>query len=159
MNEDDLGLEQKWSLFGVINHTTTMMTLVLEHLASQKENQEICFMHCYPGFVSTNFFARLAPPESSGVVWRTSLAGIRAFVGTLMLLFAMSPEQCGERQAFLLTSDQFGRGAWRVNSSDEEVASPGVLKKYREGSLTERIWEHTLQTFEQALETRDHKRS
>ena len=153
INENDLGLERNWTLFGVINHTTTMMTLALEHLATLPENQLSCFMHCYPGFVSTNFFARLKPPESSGIVWTVTLAGIRAFVGTLMSLFAMSPEQCGERQAFLLTSDRFGPGAWRVNSSDDEVSSLGVLKKYREGSLKERIWEHTMRTFDKALET------
>ena len=149
---NDLGLDNKWTLFGVINHTTTMMTLALEYLGEQKENERMCFIHCYPGFVSTNFFARLTPPDSASVLWRTTLAGIRGFVATLMSLFAMSPEQCGERQSYLLTSDKFGPGAWRINSSDEEVAFPGVLKAYREGSLKEQIWEHTTRIFEKALQ-------
>ncbi|KAL9039461.1 MAG: hypothetical protein Q9214_004870, partial [Letrouitia sp. 1 TL-2023] len=55
---DDLGLKHHFSLLNVIDQTTTMHTLALEHIA--KTNPSISFLHVYPGWVQTdimeNFF-------------------------------------------------------------------------------------------------------
>ena len=149
LHEQDLGLEQRWSPISVINHTTTMTSLAFEHLA--KTNTRFTFLHSYPGLVRTDIFARLTPPESSGIAWRMTLALIRGLVALLMLCVGMSVEECGERQAFLLTTDRFGPGAWRIDSSGEQASTSGVLERYRQGSWSERIWEHTVRVFDTAL--------
>lgn len=149
IHEQDIGLDERWSPISVINHTTTMTTLVFEHLA--EENRRIAFLHSSPGLVKTDIFARLTPPESSGLLWRVTLASIRGFVAIVMLCVGMEVEESGERQAFHLTTDRYGPGMWRINSSSEPVSAPGVLERYREGSWSERIWEYTMSVFDTAL--------
>jgi hypothetical protein len=140
MRDEDIGLEQQWSPLAVINHTTTMTSLVFEHLAENEKR--ITFLHAYPGLVQTDIFARLTAPESSGVVWRVTLASIRGLVAVVMLIFAMSAEDSGERQAFHLTSDRYNPGAWRIGYLSDQVSVPGVLEQYRERGWLEKVWEH-----------------
>ena len=149
IHEQDLGLDEHWSPISVINHTTTMMTLAFEHLA--KENPRFAFVHSCPGLVKTNIFARLIAPESSGLVWRVTLVLIRGLVAMVMLCFGMEVEECGERQAFHLTTDRYGPGMWRINPSSEPVSAPGVLERYREGSWSERVWGYTMGIFDTTL--------
>ena len=149
MRDDDLGLEQHWSTINIINHTTTMMSLAFEYLA--ENDKGITFMHAYPGWVKTDIFARLTAPESSGVTWRVTLALIRGLVTVIMMLFAMSTEDSGERQAFQLTSDRYSTGAWRIDDKSDEISAPGVLEQYRERGWPEKVWEHTVRIFEKTL--------
>lgn len=155
LHEQDIGLERKWSSLSVVNHTTTMTSVVFERLA--KENKQITFLHAYPGLVQTDIFARLTPPESSGIVWRMTLASIQGLVAMVMLFFGISVEECGERQAFLLMTNRYGPGACRITSSSEQVMTPGVLQRYREGSWSDRIWEYTMRIFDTALSDRPPK--
>ena len=149
MRDDDIGLEQHWSTFNIINHTTTMTTLALEYLA--ENDKRITFMHAYPGWVKTDIFARLKAPESSGVAWRLTLASIRGLVTVIMKFFAISTEDSGERQAFQLTSDRYGPGAWRIDHKCEQISAPGVLEQYRERGWPEKVWEYTVRIFEKTL--------
>ena len=149
LHGQDLGLDEHWSPFSVINHTTTMTTLAFEHLA--EENRRLAFLHAYPGLVKTNIFSRLTPPESSGLLWRVTLASIRGLAAMAMLCFGMEVKECGERQAFHLTTDRYGPGMWRINSASEPVSAPGVLERYREGSWSERVWEYTMSIFDLTL--------
>ena len=149
IHEKDIGLDKEWSPFSVINHSTTMTTLAFEHLA--EENRRIAFLHSAPGLVKTDIFARLTPPESSGLLWRVTLASIRGLAAIMMLCVGMEVEECGERQAFHLTTDRYGPGMWRIDPSSEPVSAPGVLKQYREGSWSERIWEYTMSVFDATL--------
>ena len=149
LHEQDLGLDKRWSSISVINHTTTMTTLAFEHLAER--NRRIAFLHSAPGLVKTDIFARLTPPESSGLLWRVTLASIRGLAAMVMLCFGMEVKECGERQAFNLTTDRYGPGMWRINPSSEPVSAPGVLERYREGSWSERVWEYTMGIFDTTL--------
>ena len=149
MRDDDIGLEQHWSTVNIINHTTTMTSLAFEYLAGNDKG--IIFMHAYPGWVKTDIFTRLTAPESSGVGWRITLALIRGLVTLIMMLFAMSTEDSGERQAFQLTSDRYSPGAWRIDDKSDRISAPGVLEQYRERGWPEKIWEHTVRIFEKTL--------
>ncbi|MCJ1248159.1 hypothetical protein MMC30_005376 [Trapelia coarctata] len=149
MRDEDIGLEQHWAPRAVINHTTTMTSLALEHLA--ENDKRITFLHAFPGLVRTDIFARLTAPESSGVRWRLLLAIIRGLVAVVVLLFGVSAEDSGERQAFHLTSDRYSPGAWRIGSSSDQVSAPGVLEQYRERGWPEKVWEHTMRVFDKAL--------
>ena len=149
MRDEDVGLEQHWSATTIINHTTTMTSLAFEYLA--ENDKHIVFMHAFPGWVRTDIFARLTAPESCGVAWKVALALIRGLVAIIMRLFAVSVQDSGERQAFHLTSDRYGPGAWRIDDQSEQVLAAGVLEKYREREWPEKIWEHTVRIFEKVL--------
>ena len=149
LHEQDLGLDERWSPISVINHTTTMTTLAFEHLAEQ--NSRLAFLHSCPGLVKTDIFARLTPPESSGLLWRVTLASIRGLVAVVMLCVGMDVEESGERQAFHLTTDRYGPGMWRINPASEPVSAPGVLERYRDGLWSERVWEYTMGVFDATL--------
>ena len=146
---EDLGLEQKWSTTGVITHTVTMMSLAFEHLA--KESPQSVLMHSHPGIVSTDIFAKLKPLEDSGVLWRLILVLVRGLAATMMMLVGMSAEDCGERQAYCLTSETFGPGAHRVSASSDVVSGSSVLDQYREQGWAEKVWDYTLGVFDKAL--------
>ena len=149
MNLEDVGLQQHWSTFNAVNHTTTMMTLALEHLA--KADQQITFMHAAPGIVKTDIFAKLEAPKSSSLLWRALLVIARGLAALAMLIIGMSAEECGERQVFYLTNSTFTPGAWCISASSDIVSGPKILDQYRARSWPERIWEHTLRVFETAL--------
>ena len=134
----------------MINQSTTMLSLMFERLSSQ--NQQIAFMHVYPGLVRTEILSGMTPLPGAGLLKRVMLASIRGLMAVLMLIIGIDAGNCGDRQAFHLTSDRFGRGkAWRIDDKSEEVSLAGVMARYREGSWMERIWEFTIGVFEKAL--------
>lgn len=153
MFDDDVSLEKNWSADAVIAHTTTMTSLALEHLA--KNDERITFLHVFPGLVNTGNFIRVTAAESSGVVWRVMLAAFCRMITVVQAVFGISPEECGERQAYHLTSDKFGPGSQRIDDSSEIVSAHagGVFEKYRDSGWPEKIWVQTTSVFESALAT------
>lgn len=146
MRDEDLGLDQHWAPLAAINHATTMTSLAFEYLA--ENDKQIAFFHVFPGWVRTDIFARLTAPQSSGVAWTITLAAIRILVAVVMLIFGMSAQDSGDRQAFVLASDKYGPGAWRIFRLSDQVSAPGVLEQYRERGWPEKVWEHTVRVFD-----------
>ena len=151
MCDEDIGLEHHWSTFAVINHTVTMTSLAFEHFA--KTDEQIIFLHAAPGLVKTKIFAKLTAPESSGLIWSMVVALLRGLFAVFMLISGISTEESGERQAFHLTSDRYSPGAWRIDALSDQVSKSGVLKQYREHGWPEKVWEHTVCVFGNALAT------
>lgn len=152
MLDEDIGLEKpkNFGARAAMNHTTTMMTLALEYLS--KSEKQITFMHAFPGLVATDNFSRLTAPKSFGLLGKLFVAFISRFVNTLQRLLGMSVADCGARQAFLLTNDEFGPGqVWRIDEKSESVTAPGVLEQYRERGWQEKVWEYTVGVFEKIL--------
>ncbi|KAK3331106.1 hypothetical protein B0H66DRAFT_467673 [Apodospora peruviana] len=154
--EDDIGLQRKdnWAPFAAINHTTTMTTMALEHLVGTSNNSKITFMHAHPGLVRTEIGSHVVAPPGSGVLRRVGMALMRWLFNAFMV-FGISPEESGERQAYLLmSSSTYGPGtAWRIDKSCEPVTKPAFLARYRADGWPERVWEFTLGVFERALIT------
>jgi hypothetical protein len=143
--EDNLDLQGDWSILRVGNHTTTMTSLAFDHLAA--ENSNIAFLHAFPGIVKTDMISRLTAPESKSVgsVGRLAVATFRGISSVVLAAVGMNVQDCGDRQAYLLTNtNEFGPGAWRVNAASEKISAAGVLKGYRERSTAEQVWKHTL---------------
>ncbi|KFY41429.1 hypothetical protein V494_03007 [Pseudogymnoascus sp. VKM F-4513 (FW-928)] len=151
MFDNDIGLEKNWSADAIITHTTTMTSLALDHLA--KDDDTIIFLHVFPGLVNTRNFIRVTAAESSGVVWRVMLAVFCRMITAVQLIFGISPEECGERQAYHLTSTKFTPGAWRIDNYSEVVSAQagGVFEKYRDAGWPGKIWEHTRGVFKSIL--------
>lgn len=110
------------------------------------------FIHAFPGWVQTDIFARLTPPESSGVFWRMALATIRNVVKVIRNIFGVSAEESGERQAYHLTCGDFGPGhVWRIDNKSEVIRRDRFLGRYWEGAWAERVWEFTARVFEKVI--------
>jgi len=148
MVDDDLGLKANWSVPHVINHSTTMNSLAMEHLAGSEENKNITFIHAGPGRVRTDIFSKLTAPKDSGLVWRVLLLLIQGIVKAIYWFDGIEVEESGRRQAFHLVSEKFGPGAWRVNELSDVVVEQGVLSRYSGDEWLERVWDHTLGVFE-----------
>ncbi|KAL4734226.1 hypothetical protein BDV11DRAFT_212965 [Aspergillus similis] len=146
--EDDLGLNHNWSALRVVNHSTTMTSLVFDHLSAQ--NPEIAFIHAQPGWVHTDNFARLSDSDH-GLMWGLIVAGIQTLVNVLVALFGISASEAGERQAFHLASGLFGPGTWLVDHQSDDVAPNLVIMQGRRHSLPAKVWNHTHEVFEKTL--------
>ena len=149
MREEDIGLKQHWSSTAVINHTTTMTSLALEHLA--KNERRLTFLHVFPGLVKTDIIANLTAPESSGLWIRFQVLIMRSLVALLMVFIGVSPKDSGERQAYHLTSESYRPGAWLVGPTSDVIPPNSALEMYQERGWTEKIWEHTIGIFQSAL--------
>jgi hypothetical protein len=149
MHDEDIGLKKHWGILAVVAHSTTMTTLAFEHLA--QGDKQITFLHSYPGWVYTDNLSRLTAPKSSGIGWRILLALLHRFVGIMRLTFGMSSDESGERQVFNLIIDRFHSGAYRIDHLSDQVLKNGVLEHYRESGWSARVWDHTVQVFEEAL--------
>jgi hypothetical protein len=152
INTDDLGLEKSMSILRLGAYTTTMTTLAMEHLAAAESNRNITFFHVFPVIVKTDIIHRLTPPtdQSTGLGWRVGLAAFRGIGSVVMGLFGTEVQDCGDRQAYLLTSDAAvpQAGAWRIDAASEVIKTEGVLTRYREEAVGQRVWDHTEAVFE-----------
>lgn len=171
---DDLGLKDKFSLLNVVDQTTTMHTLALEHVA--KRNPSVSFLHVYPGWVQTdlvdNFFKSKSRLNSTLYQFLTVLAGWLFL--PIFSLVATSVEESGERQLFHATSPRYhsartleseshwdletafecsvpGNGVYRVSAEGETVSDTKVLGPLRETGMPEKVWGHTIEVFAEAL--------
>ena len=137
--EDDLDLERNYSVMNSGNHFATMMTLSYDKLA--ESNPEKAFVHVYPGLVSTGLLGRSA----------TGLLGLlfRFVLEPILSLFAITPEEAGERMLYYGTSEQYAKGSWSLDW-DGAAKDVEVLREYRETGMGERIVEHNHKVFERA---------
>lgn len=151
--ETDFGLAQNWSFTALLNHTITMTSLAFSYLSQDPSNKDITFVHSAPGLVKTQIFSKLETPEGSGLLWRVLLQVIKGAAAVMYWMMAVSMEESGERQAFLLVSEEFEPGAWRVNQACEviPVVENGVFEKYVERGWGEKVWKHTVHLFEKTL--------
>ncbi|TGO27229.1 hypothetical protein BPAE_0045g00260 [Botrytis paeoniae] len=157
MQDEDIGLQNPEN-FGprvAINHTTTMMTLGLEHLSHIDANQNIIFIHSFPGLVASDNFSRLTAPDSFGLLGKILVPLIGTIFSVIQKVFGISTADCGIRQAFLLTCDMFERGkTWRIDDKSEVITSSNdALEYYRENGWREKVFTHTLQIFDKATST------
>lgn len=172
---DDLGLRNNFSLLNVVDQTTTMHTLALEHVA--KTNPSVSFVHVYPGWVLTDIVDKLFESTSrlSSTLYQFLSMLVRWLFLPVFSLVAMSAEESGERQLFHATSPRYpsartlqsqgrdlerettfecsvpGNGVYRVAATGETVSDVKVLGPFRETHMPEKVWDHTIEVFAEAL--------
>jgi hypothetical protein len=130
-----------------------MTSLAFSYLSQDPSNKDITFLHSASGLVKTEIFSKLQAPEGSGLLWRVLLPVIKGAAGVMYWMMAVSVEESGERQAFLLVSGEFEPGALRVGQACEvvPVVENGVFEKDVEKGWGEKVWEHTVHVFEKTL--------
>ncbi|KAH8882289.1 NAD(P)-binding protein [Thozetella sp. PMI_491] len=159
LNEEDLDLRRpgNYSIPAAAVHSATMLTLVLQRLAT--ENPEISFVHAFPGFVATSNLTR----GSSGIVGFL-MRWILVPVATT--LFAIKAEDAGARALFYATSDRYAvqggsvslaggleraratGGVFLANDKSESVGDERLLGDFKTRKVDEKVWNHTQDIFD-----------
>lgn len=151
------------------NTAATMTTLAMEHLAAS--NPSLTFAQTFPGLVSTGLL-NTTIKDLKGFRRVVGTLASWTVVPIIQRFVAMSPEEAGERALFVATSPRYagiseipgsadvagalaplqsslpGRSVYRVHSDGETVTDNSILGFYREEKLGEKVWKHTLETFE-----------
>ncbi|KAH7364730.1 hypothetical protein BKA65DRAFT_591024 [Rhexocercosporidium sp. MPI-PUGE-AT-0058] len=129
----DLSLNQHdhYTFANVRSHVVYMKTLFFEKL-TQKYPGKVTATHVYPGLVVTEGFYREGYPW-----WFRVLRGI--FGGCL---------GGGLEDELVSTDGVKGGGAYAVGRLGEVCQTGKAYVEFRKGDLKERVWEHTMRTFE-----------
>ncbi|KAI1331632.1 hypothetical protein F5Y16DRAFT_239908 [Xylariaceae sp. FL0255] len=151
INEQDIGLEKKWTLMSLVNHTTILNTITFDGIAAKNPN--ITLIHNAPGLVESDNGRRKHPPPGASL-FRRVISKVSTLLFVVVRLFiGMYPAEAGERQTYHLTSDRYGPGSLRVDRSSEIVPDNGAVKLYKDGDWDEKFWQFTLETWDKALST------
>lgn len=151
INEDDIGLDKKWSIVSVVNHTTICTSLAFDCLAANDVKKRITFVHAMPGFVNTGTPRTTYPSKKDGLAWWAFLSVMQVVSGWIIRYFSMSLNESGERYSFHLTSDTFAPGSWRTDRHNNIIADNEALQYYQDCGWKEKIWDFTQRVWEKAL--------
>lgn len=127
INWNDMALENTYSLSSAANHAISFTDHVIQHFASQPENENVTFTHALPGFVRTPlldnlpFWARL-PVKCS-----------------IMLGLGTTPEDCAEFMIYGMLGTE--KGYRYVDSKGETVKKKSPINE----EMATKVWEHTSQ--------------
>ncbi|KAI0147342.1 hypothetical protein GGR57DRAFT_260097 [Xylariaceae sp. FL1272] len=153
---DDIDLKKPgaYSLASGSRSSATYNSLTMSRLA--KENPKVVFIHHYPGGVSTGLFKK-----GFGDKWWFPLFNI------FLALYAWTPEQAGEKNIYMLTSEKYGgkgvslgpneQPALNIDNSAKggslyliddklrELQQEKIMRELRNMDAGNTIWEHTLE--------------
>ena len=138
-----------------------MTSLIFEEMALKVPS--VSFVHAYPGFVKTGF----AKDQPAAIRVANELAT------TILSWWAVGIEESGQRHLYAATSAAYppkagekggvevsrgkvakgsagveGSGAYLIGSDNEVRANENVLRELRSTGAGEKIWAHTMKTFE-----------
>lgn len=137
VEEDDLDLKKNFTLFKANRHIVEFNSLAVARFAKQHPNMS--FIHAHPGFVSTAI-ARELP-------W-----ALRVGTNALARFIATSPETSAEKSFYLgWSAPEFKTGSHIVSAKLKEM-QPDIEKKgFLSPELQEKVWNHTQQIFNDAV--------
>jgi NAD(P)-dependent dehydrogenase (short-subunit alcohol dehydrogenase family) len=150
INEQDLGLEKTWGLLPVVNHTTLFTSLAFDYLAAHDDQRHITFVHATPGLVKTGSPMQTPKREHGWLRW--ILVSIVKFLSSYIVGYSGTAlEESGERHTFVLTSDSFQPGSWRVDKLSNVLPDNEALVSYQQRGWADKIWEYTQGVWDKAL--------
>ncbi|TDZ38620.1 Oxidoreductase andH [Colletotrichum spinosum] len=141
LNADDLNLEKPGNFGGIQTqgHMAIMNTLFLDRLAADADNENVTFVHNWPGVVDTGNMARYHRPSA------LSPFPLTALLKPLTWLIKFSDREAGERHVYNATSGTFGgrgpKGGQGVKKGTAGVEGKGLflLNHKCEASYNEKI--------------------
>ncbi|KAJ9624721.1 uncharacterized protein PV06_02560 [Exophiala oligosperma] len=164
----DLGMTrpETYGMAYAMGASASLTTLFLEELSRRPGNEEIVFIHLYPGLVSgTNL--RVPPSTNFLVRWLWDYVA-----KTVVWVVGRGSQEVGERVLFAATNGRFrrlppdtaapgtlvqqgsdgvqGSGAYMVKDDTSVVENGGnaQLKKLREQGAGSKVYEYTMSEFE-----------
>ena len=158
---DDLDLKNNFSLRTAACHAITMTDFAFEEMA--KQHPTISFVHAYPGIVKTGFikeagFAMKAALNATYMLlapWKVNIqeSGERHLYAATSAAY---PAKCGNEGGVELGTEkikkgsngELGGGAYLIGSDGELRANEKALSELRSKSAGQRIWQHTMHTFD-----------
>ncbi|KAA8916758.1 hypothetical protein TRICI_001114 [Trichomonascus ciferrii] len=137
VEEDDLDLKKNFTLFKANRHIVEFNSLMVARFA--KEHTNMSFIHAHPGFVATAI-ARELP-------W-----AFRVGANALGRVLATSPETSAEKFFYLgWSAPEYKTGSHIVSAKLKEM-QPDIEKKgFLAPELQEKVWNHTQEIFNNAL--------
>lgn len=167
IREDNLDLSKSWSFLSAATYAATMNSLAMEHLASQ--HPSVSFVHMFPGVVQTPLFNKAFGGVAGPVL---------NFLGKP---FSITLKEIGERSLFISTSSAYppahlgyaskagvpcvggfekspastgeiGGGSCLLRYDGRDVTNKKLMADYRAKDFPSKIWAHTLETFQRALD-------
>ncbi|KAK0264758.1 hypothetical protein LTS16_000068 [Friedmanniomyces endolithicus] len=161
---DDLGLEHNFTLHACLAHCVVMTDFMVEQLAVKYPS--VSFSHSYPGTVKTGIANQLTGPVRLAV----------KVLYAVMTPWILNVQESGERHFFQMSNqcypsrqghavgipapedatpmkgsnNEVGSGAYLLDWDCKSAGDSKILTKYRELGLPVKVWEHTLEMFQQA---------
>ncbi|KAJ9658822.1 hypothetical protein H2201_007603 [Coniosporium apollinis] len=167
IHTDDLDLKHNYSLHCSLAHCVVMTDFMLEELS--RRHPAVTFMHCYPGTMKTGIVNQLTGP--------IRLAA-KIFY-SLMTPWILDVSESGERHLFQVTSCAYrspangagvllvdglevmmastgerGGGVYLLDWDSDPLDQKGIMERYREEGLPQKVWEHTMEAFGRASKKR-----
>jgi hypothetical protein len=138
VNSDDLSLKTNYGLNAAKNHSITMNTLALEHLATQ--NPSVRFVHTEPGPVTGTDILRGYPRIMNSVLQVAS--------ATLFRPWVMDAKESGERHLWDGLAADFPTGhALLIGPRGDKLANAKLMEKMTGDGTDIRIWDHSMDVF------------
>lgn len=163
VREDDLDLKHDFTLHACLAHCVVMTDFSIEVLAQMYPHT--AFSHSYPGTVKTGIANQLSGPVRLAV----------KVLYAVMTPWILDVKESGERHYFQMTNKcypaanggvgiempegvsvmkgsngKIGSGAYLLDWDGKATGDEEILKKYRDQNMAQRVWEHTMQIFQQA---------
>lgn len=165
LHTDDLDLKHHWNLNECMAHCVIMSDFMVEELA--RRHPSIAFSHSFPGSVKSGIANSLT-------------AGARLAAKVLyatMNSWLLNVHESGERHLFQITSQCYpsaarqvgvpvppglsvmpgtdgkpGSGAYLLDWDCKPTGEKATLSKYREMGLGPKVWDHTKQILDEAVQ-------
>ncbi|KAK5737698.1 hypothetical protein LTR17_006560 [Elasticomyces elasticus] len=161
---DDLELKHNFTLHACLAHCVMMTDFMVEQLAER--HPTVSFFHSYPGTVKTGIANQLTGPVRLAV----------KVLYAVMTPWILNVRESGERHFFQITNQCYPSrsghavgipapdeatpmkgsngevysGAYLLDWDCKSAGDTKVLTKYRELGLPKKVWDHTMEMFEQA---------
>ena len=154
IDEQDIGLNKKWTITGLIKQSGLFTSLVFNHLSANDTQKHIVFLHTTPGFVNTKTPRREEhlPSKKDGVLWWAFLSVMQVVSGWIIRFFGMKLEESSERNAYHLTNDDMYKpGSWQLFRDSDINEDNKVVQGYQAREWADKIWDHTQNVWDMAL--------
>jgi NAD(P)-dependent dehydrogenase (short-subunit alcohol dehydrogenase family) len=162
---DDLDLKHNFTLHACLAHCVVMTDFAIEEMARRYPGT--AFSHSYPGTVKTGIANELSGPVRLAV----------KVMYAVMTPWILNVQESGERHFFQMTNacypaasggsagvplpeglgvmkgsdGRVGSGAYLLDWDGKAIGDESVLRKYRELGMRQKVWDHTMGVFEQAM--------
>lgn len=133
---DDPDLKHNYSFLNANKQAGQFNSLATRRFA--RVDQEVAYIHTFPGFVQTNIGQALPWYLRPLLAVGASLAGISA-------------EESGERHLYIgAVGERYAKGSHLVGAKLEDLSEKNEAKGFLTTDLQDKVWEHTEEMFRRA---------